>query len=132
MKDLDEVITVFDPVKPSVSSEEIELFDKIRKHIGNKPSYEEFLKVLNLYTQQIVDADLLVEQVKIFIGNNKELFDLFKSTIGYEPKEHPIEKPTHPLPKPDLAHCKTIDGSPSYRIVPRTVSFTSFLFPFLF
>ncbi|KAI8885789.1 hypothetical protein K501DRAFT_179122 [Backusella circina FSU 941] len=120
MKDLDEVITVFDPIKPSVSNEEVELFDRIRKHIGNKPSYEEFLKVLNLYTQQIVDADLLVYQVKIFIGNNKELFDLFKSTIGYEPKEHPIEKPLHAFTKPDLAHCKTIDGSPSYRIVPRS------------
>ncbi|KAI7878718.1 uncharacterized protein EV154DRAFT_524921 [Mucor mucedo] len=109
----------FDPVRPSVSAEEIELFERIRKHIGNKPSYEEFLKTLNLYTQQILDLNGLVEQVAIFIGNNKELFDWFKSSVGYEPQEHPIEKPTHPLPKPDLAHCKTTDQSPSYRCVPK-------------
>ncbi|KAI9254321.1 hypothetical protein EDC94DRAFT_238533 [Helicostylum pulchrum] len=109
----------FDPIRPSVSTEEIELFERIRKHIGNKPSYEEFLKTLNLYTQQILDLDSLIDQVSIFIGNNKELFDWFKSIVGYEPKEHPIEKPLHPLPKPDLAHCKTTDQSPSYRCVPR-------------
>lgn len=109
----------FDPVRPSVSAEEIELFERIRKHIGNKPSYEEFLKTLNLYTQQILDMNGLVEQVSIFIGNNKELFDWFKSIVGYEPKDHPIEKPAHPLPKPDLVTCKTIEGSPSYRCVPK-------------
>ncbi|KAI8976142.1 hypothetical protein BDB01DRAFT_853430 [Pilobolus umbonatus] len=109
----------FDPIKPSVSSEEIELFERIRKHIGNKPSYEEFLKTLNLYTQQIVDLNTLVEQVGIFIGNNKELFDWFKSIVGYEPKEHPIEKPLNPIPKPDLAHCKATVDSPSYRCVPK-------------
>lgn len=113
----------FDPVRPSVSTEEIELFDRIRKHIGNKPSYEEFLKTLNLYTQQILDLNTLVEQVGIFIGNNKELFDWFKSIVGYEPKDHPIEKPTNPIPKPDLAHCKTTIDSPSYRCVPKNVSF---------
>ncbi|GAN07470.1 sin3 protein [Mucor ambiguus] len=109
----------FDPVRPSVSTEEIELFDRIRKHIGNKPSYEEFLKTLNLYTQQILDLNTLVEQVGIFIGNNKELFDWFKSIVGYEPRDHPIEKPVNPIPKPDLAHCKTTADSPSYRCVPK-------------
>lgn len=112
----------FDPVRPSVSAEEIELFDRIRKHIGNKPSYEEFLKTLNLYTQQILDLDTLVEQISTFIGSNKELFDWFKSVVGYEPKDHPIEKPVHPVPKPDLAHCKTTHESPSYRCVPKNVS----------
>lgn len=101
----------------------MELFERIRKHIGNKPSYEEFLKTLNLYTQQIFDLDTLVDQVHIFIGNNKELYDWFKSIVGYEPKEHPIEKPVPHVPKPDLAHCKATAESPSYRIIPQNVSF---------
>ncbi|CEI90614.1 Putative Paired amphipathic helix protein Sin3b [Rhizopus microsporus] len=112
----------FDPARPSVSTEEIELFERIRKHIGNKPSYEEFLKTLNLYTQQIVDMNTLVDQVSIFIGNNQELFEWFKNMIGYEPKEKPIEKPTTIIPKPDLNLCKTTGNpheSPSYRIVPK-------------
>ncbi|KAI9485323.1 MAG: hypothetical protein EXX96DRAFT_475954 [Benjaminiella poitrasii] len=111
--------STFDPVRPAVSTEEVEFFERIRKHIGNKPSYEEFLKTLNLYTQHILDLDTLVAQVGIFIGNNKELYDWFKSIVSYEPKERPIEKPAHPLPKPDLAHCKATRESPSYRVVPQ-------------
>ncbi|CAO3621024.1 unnamed protein product [Cunninghamella blakesleeana] len=108
----------FDPVHPTVSAEEVELFERIRKYIGNKPSYEEFLKTLNLYTQQIIDMDLLMEQVEVFIGSNKELFDWFKSVLGYEPKEHPIRCPERIIPKPDLMHCEPISESPSYRLVP--------------
>ncbi|EIE76470.1 hypothetical protein RO3G_01174 [Rhizopus delemar RA 99-880] len=112
----------FDLSKPSVSAEEIELFERIRKHIGNKPSYEEFLKTLNLYTQHIVDMNTLIDQVSIFIGNNSELMDWFKSMIGYESKEHDIERPTHTIPKPDLNTCQTTGNpheSPSYRVVPK-------------
>jgi paired amphipathic helix protein Sin3a len=109
--------SLFDPSRPSVSSEEVDLFDRIKKHIGNKPSYEEFLKLLNLYTQEIVDMDILVAQVKGFLGNNKELMDTFKDTIGYEPKQPPIERPTVSAAKPDLNKCDAVKDSPSYRTV---------------
>ncbi|CAO3596649.1 unnamed protein product [Absidia cylindrospora] len=108
----------FDPVHPTVTAEEVELFERIRKYIGNKPSYEEFLKTLNLYTQQIVDLDLLMDQVETFIGSNKELFDWFKSVLGYESKEHLVRRPARSLPKPDLMHCATVPDSPSYRLAP--------------
>jgi paired amphipathic helix protein Sin3a len=117
----------FDPVNPTVSAEEVDLFDRIRKYIGNKPSYEEFLKTLNLYTQQIVDLDLLMEQVEVFIGSNKELFDWFKSVLGYESKQHPITRPARTLAKPDLMHCATVADSPSYRLAPVDVSLYSLL-----
>ncbi|KAI8645248.1 hypothetical protein BD408DRAFT_412043 [Parasitella parasitica] len=109
--------SLFDPQRPSVSAEEVDLFDRIKKHIGNKPSYEEFLKLLNLYTQEIVDMDTLVTQVKGFLGNRKELMDAFKYTIGYESKEPAIEKPAVSAPKPDLNKCDAVKDSPSYRIV---------------
>lgn len=111
--------SLFDPSRPSVSSEEVDLFDRIKKHIGNKPSYEEFLKLLNLYTQEIVDMDTLVAQVKGFLGNNKELMDNFKYTIGYEPKQPLIEKPAVSAAKPDLNKCDAVKDSPSYRTVSR-------------
>ena len=113
--------SAFDPQKPCVSLEETELFEKIKKHIGTKPSYEEFLKTLNLYTQQILDMDLLIVQLKPFLGNNKDLFLAFKQAIGYDPKEYPIERPALSAVKPDLMVCKTIASSPSYRLVPKEV-----------
>ncbi|KAI8379519.1 uncharacterized protein BYT42DRAFT_329822 [Radiomyces spectabilis] len=109
----------FDPERPSVSVEEVELFERVRKHIGNKPSYEEFLKTLNLYTQQIISMDTLIDLLTVFLGNNKELFDWFKNVIGYEPSERIIERPASIIAKPDLMHCKTVDSSPSYRLVPK-------------
>lgn len=113
--------STFDPQRPSVSAEEVELFEKIKKYIGNRPSYEEFLKTLNLYTQQIVDMDLLIVQVKAFFGTNKELFDAFKMAIGYDPKEHPIVRPATSAAKPDLSHCTAVKSSPSYRSVSKDV-----------
>ncbi|KAL0094572.1 Sin3 family co-repressor-domain-containing protein [Phycomyces blakesleeanus] len=113
-------VSPFDPVSPTVTVEEVELFERIRKHIGNKPSYEEFLKTLNLYTQQIITLETLIEQISTFLGNNKELFDWFKSVVSYEPSEKEIEPPNPTIPKPDLMHCKTVEGSPSYRLVPKS------------
>ncbi|ORY91047.1 hypothetical protein BCR43DRAFT_463715 [Syncephalastrum racemosum] len=107
----------YDSIRASISSDEIELFDHIRNHIGNKPSYEEFLKILNLYTQQVIDADVLVKQVEPFIGSDRELFDWFKSIVILDLKEHTIERPAVSIPKPDLNHCKTVESSPSYRLV---------------
>lgn len=109
--------SLFDPQRPSISAEEVDLFDRIKMHIGNKPSYEEFLKLLNLYTQEIVDIDTLVAQVKGFLGNNKELMDTFKYVIGYEPKAPAIERPAVSAAKPDLNKCDAVEDSPSYRVV---------------
>ncbi|KAI7870014.1 hypothetical protein BDF14DRAFT_1950982 [Spinellus fusiger] len=106
--------------RPSVSVEEEMLFDRIRKHIGNKPSYEEFLKTLNLYSQQIVDMNTLIDQVEVFLGNNKRLFDWFKTMVGYEPTGKILDNVLSAIPKPDIMHCKNVDISPSYRAVPKS------------
>ncbi|KAG2220934.1 hypothetical protein INT45_010687, partial [Circinella minor] len=107
----------FDPARPTISTEEVELFEQIRKHIGNKPSYEEFLKTLNLFTQQIIDADILMKQVEGFLGNDRDLFEWFKTVVAVDLKDQVIERPAVIIPKPDLNHCKTVESSPSYRLV---------------
>ncbi|KAI9306630.1 hypothetical protein BJ944DRAFT_45137 [Cunninghamella echinulata] len=113
----------FDPNNPMVSSEEIELFDHINKHIGNKPSYEVFLKLLNLYSQNIIELEELVKRVDVFLGNKPELMVWFKAVIGYEHSStasSTIERPNTPvIPKPDLVRCETVSDSPSYRRVPK-------------
>ncbi|ORY94197.1 hypothetical protein BCR43DRAFT_507394 [Syncephalastrum racemosum] len=110
-------VSAFDTAQPDVSLDEVELFDRIRKYIGNKPSYEEFLKTLNLYTTQVINLDTLIVQVQSFIGNNKDLFEWFKYTVGYDSKDRPIERPRRIIPKPDLHRCQTVADSPSYRLV---------------
>ena len=114
----------FDPARPTISSEEVELFEQIRKHIGNKPSYEEFLKTLNLFTQQIIDADILMKQVEGFIGSDRDLFEWFKTVVAIDLIDRAIERPANIIAKPDLNHCKTVDTSPSYRLVSKDVCFS--------
>lgn len=113
---------IFDPSQPTVSIHETELFDRIKQHIGTKPSYEEFLKTLNLYTQQILDLDTLMVQLHPFLGSNPDLFHAFQSMIGYKPCLNQIEKPAIQAPKPDLLTCKKVSASASYRQVPKDVS----------
>ncbi|KAI9280942.1 hypothetical protein BC943DRAFT_344353 [Umbelopsis sp. AD052] len=104
--------------KAIVTAEEIEFFDRVKKYFNNKAVYEEFLKVLNLHTQQIIDQNMLVDQVEPFIGGNWELFEWFKAYVGYDGRNRLTDNLPELLPKPDLVHCQTVKSSPSYRVLP--------------
>ncbi|KAG4306290.1 hypothetical protein PORY_000278 [Pneumocystis oryctolagi] len=106
------------PTHASASAEELSFFDKVKKFIGNKQTYNEFLKVLNLFSQDILDKNLLVERVYNFIGVNEELMDWFKRFVGYNGKDDVIENIPAPRPKVDLMLCKAY--GPSYRLLPKS------------
>ncbi|KTW30764.1 hypothetical protein T552_00476 [Pneumocystis carinii B80] len=106
------------PTHASASAEELSFFDKVKKFIGNKQTYNEFLKVLNLFSQDILDKNLLVERVYNFIGANEELMDWFKRFVGYDGKDDVIENIPAPRPKVDLMLCKAY--GPSYRLLPKS------------
>ena len=53
--------------KPS-SAEELDFFDKCKRVIGNKTTYNEFLKILNLFTQETIEAKVLIERVEPFFN----------------------------------------------------------------
>ncbi|KAJ1563673.1 Transcriptional regulatory protein sin3, partial [Cladochytrium tenue] len=64
--------------------EELEWIDRCKRTIGNKVTYNEFLKVLNLFSQEIIDAKTLVERVEPFLSKAPELFEWFKRFVKYE------------------------------------------------
>lgn len=79
-----------------ISSEELSLFDRIKKYIDDKATYHEFLKLLNLYTAEIIDMPTLLEKAFLFIGGNDEIFGLFREFVGeqdgfVEGEEWPID-----------------------------------------
>ncbi|OZJ02279.1 hypothetical protein BZG36_05062 [Bifiguratus adelaidae] len=105
----------------TISAEEAEFFDRVRRHINNKSVYNEFLKVLNLFSQQIVDQNILVERVESFIGGNRELFDWFKAFVHYDGKDEHVDNvpvPDNSALKPDLVSCRAY--GPSYRVLPKS------------
>ena len=83
-------------IQPLVNTEELALFDRIKKFIDDKQTYHEFLKLLNLYTQEIIDMPTLLEKAFLFIGSSDEIFGLFREFVGeqdgfVEGEEWPID-----------------------------------------
>ncbi|KAI9485516.1 MAG: hypothetical protein EXX96DRAFT_545381 [Benjaminiella poitrasii] len=102
----------------TVTKEEIELFEKIKRHIGNKPSYEAFLKTLQMYTLEIISLEQLVEQIeKVFLATNPALLKLFKVAVGHEDRH--VRRELNKIKKPDLNQSRPVTSSPSYHAVPK-------------
>jgi paired amphipathic helix protein Sin3a len=69
------------------TNEELEWIDKCKRVIGNKVIYNEFLKVLNLFSQEVIDAKTLVEKVEPFLTRSPELFEWFKRFVKYDEEQ---------------------------------------------
>src|SRR5699024_7455039 len=61
------------------SINEVAFFDRVKKHIDDRATYLDFLKLLNLYTQDIIDVVTLVDRAALFLGGQPELLAAFKS-----------------------------------------------------
>jgi len=109
----------------AASSEELAFFDRVKKFIGNKNTMTEFLKLCNLYSQDLIDKNLLVLRVQNFIGTNPELFAWFKNFVGYDGKDEIIENKARSVSgRVTLNNCRGL--GPSYRFLPKKVSSSFF------
>ncbi|TIA75342.1 hypothetical protein E3P89_00322 [Wallemia ichthyophaga] len=113
--------------KTLATVEEMAFFDRVKKFIDDKTTYHEFLKLLNLFTQDIIDARTLVDRSQLFIGENKELWDFFKAMVGIVPGPgsggpggtYQIENiPAIERPRIELEECKKYGAS--YRKLPQS------------
>lgn len=114
-----------EPLPPTstsgASSEELAFFDRVKKYIGNKQTMNEFLKLCNLFSQDLIDKNVLVFRVSSFIGGNLDLMNWFKSFVGFEGHDEVIEnRPKPPTGRPALSNCRGL--GPSYRLLPKRVS----------
>jgi hypothetical protein len=127
------------PIPPTTSSaatsEELSFFDRAKKSISNKNTFNEFLKLCNLFSQDLVDRTVLVHRARSFIGTNPELMKWFQEFVGYDEKDVIVEnKARIPGGRVSLSNCRGL--GPSYRLLPKRVCclFLSFfsLSPVLF
>ena len=114
-----------EPIPPTTGSgattEEIAFFDRVKKFIGNKQTMNEFLKLCNLFSQDLIDKNVLVNKVSTFIGANPELMTWFKRFVGFDGKDEVIEnKPRPSSGRVTLSNCRGY--GPSYRLLPKRVS----------
>ena len=106
------------PPKLTVSADEVALFEKLKKNMNNKASYNEFLKLINMYTNDIIDKTTLVQRVEPFFTGSQEQFAFFKAFVKYTGNDETIDNIPAAKPRVDLNHCKKF--GPSYRQLPKS------------
>ncbi|GAA5976417.1 hypothetical protein JCM10908_005492 [Rhodotorula pacifica] len=110
-----------------VQPDEFSFFDRVKKHLDDREAYTEFLKLLNLFTQEIIDLKTLVSKSLLFFGNDEMLVAQFKELVGWDPvtdgraqgEEWVIDNESfHDRPRVELHLLKSF--GPSYRKLPDT------------
>lgn len=61
-----------------------EFFNRVKRALNSRETYNEFLKIINLFTQGFIDRARLVKTTKSFIPENSELFLQFKEILGWD------------------------------------------------
>lgn len=114
-----------EPIPPTSSSiatsEELGFFDRVKKTIGNKNTMNEFLKLCNLFSQDLIDRATLVHRARNFIGSNPDLFKWFQTWVGHGDQDDVIieNKARIPNGRIALSNCRGL--GPSYRLLPKRV-----------
>lgn len=55
----------------------------MKRALDNRDTYNEFLKVVNLFTQDYIDTARLVKECKHFLGDG-DLYRQFKEILGWD------------------------------------------------
>lgn len=109
------------PTFATANTEEIAFFDRAKKYIGNKQTFNELLKLLNLFSQDLIDQYLLINKVEGFLGGNAELMNWFKKFLVHklEPEDEIVTNVPRRNQKVRLSTCRSL--GPSYRLLPKLV-----------
>ena len=115
----------------STSAGKLLFFDRAKKSLEHREVYEEFLKLLNLFSKDIIDTQTLVERARVFLGEG-DLMVEFKDLIGWDDRDKLEKGPpgsirTAPPELPSALPSDCGEG-PSYRKLPPSVRPLSFLF----
>jgi paired amphipathic helix protein Sin3a len=108
------------PPRPASTStqDEIAFFERVKKYLGNRSSMNEFLKLCNLFSQNIIDRNTLFHKGVQFIGANPDLLSFWKMFVGFETQDVVIDnRPAPPTEKLSLSNCRGY--GPSYRLLPK-------------
>ncbi|CAF98397.1 unnamed protein product, partial [Tetraodon nigroviridis] len=108
--------------KHGVGTESL-FFEKVRKALRSAEAYDNFLRCLVIFNQEVVSRAELVQLVLPFLGKFPELFNWFKNFLGYREMSHietyPKERATEGIAMEiDYASCKRLGSS--YRALPKS------------
>uniref|UniRef100_A0A8D0CJW6 Paired amphipathic helix protein Sin3a n=1 Tax=Scleropages formosus TaxID=113540 RepID=A0A8D0CJW6_SCLFO len=96
---------------------------QVRKALRSSEAYENFLRCLVIFNEEVISRAELVQLVLPFLGKFPELFTWFKNFLGYRESSHiesfPKERATEGIAMEiDYASCKRLGSS--YRALPKS------------
>ncbi|XP_041967462.1 paired amphipathic helix protein Sin3b [Alosa sapidissima] len=102
---------------------EFSFFDKVRRLFKSQEVYENFLRCIALFNQEVVSAAELLQLVSPFLGKFPELYTQFKSFLGEKELSHATSGLADRYMEGggrevDYASCKRLGSS--YRALPKT------------
>ncbi|KAI0275262.1 hypothetical protein BC834DRAFT_840132 [Gloeopeniophorella convolvens] len=104
------------PAAPALSSpqDELAFFERAKRALEARDAYDDFLKLLNMYTRDVVDVKTLVVRAERFLADDA-LLAQFKRLVGWDDRAG-----NHPHGPHDAALPRPVDDaqSPSYRRLP--------------
>ena len=114
------------PPAHTAPADKLMFFDRAKRALESKEMYEEFLKLLSLFSKDIIDIQTLVERAKVFLGEETLLAE-FKDLVGWDEKmENPLDygpPGSIRMQAPDACAPQPVDDGegPSYRRLPESV-----------
>ncbi|XP_029356698.1 paired amphipathic helix protein Sin3b isoform X2 [Echeneis naucrates] len=103
---------------------EFSFFDKVRRLFKSQEVYENFLRCIALFNQEVVSGAELLQLVTPFLGKFPELYTQFKSFLGDKELSHAVSGLSDRYMEGgggrevDYASCKRLGSS--YRALPKT------------
>ncbi|KAG6809875.1 hypothetical protein H0H92_014314 [Tricholoma furcatifolium] len=73
-------------VGAGTGTDDTHFFDNVRRVLDNRDTYNEFLKLINLFTQDFIDSARLVHEARNFLGES-ELMRQLKGILGWGKRE---------------------------------------------
>ncbi|WVO13131.1 hypothetical protein L204_100743 [Cryptococcus depauperatus] len=84
LDDVEGAITLTPQQQTLASPDEVAFFDKVKKFIDDKIVYHEFLKLINLFVQDMIDTKTLLDRAQLFIGDAPEVWATFRRVVGVD------------------------------------------------
>jgi paired amphipathic helix protein Sin3a len=111
---------------PHSTSDELLFFDHAKRMLENRETYDEFLKLLSLFSKDIIDTKTLIESAQPFLGDGELMVEL-KNLMGWNDTFDNIEYgppgSIRTAPPEAMSALPADDGGgPSYRRLPDSVS----------
>jgi paired amphipathic helix protein Sin3a len=114
-----------DPVADN--NKKLRFFDLVREPLKNAGTYEEFIKLLSLFSKEVIDMRTLIDLAEPFFEEAGLMLE-FKDLLGWNTKRDDVEMgppgSVRTAPPQDISKLPPLDDNegPSYRKVPAAVS----------